>query len=279
MTNLLTGSGIDPGGPVFDAATVVLLRDGGDGLECLMLRKTEAQAFGGLWVFPGGRVEDRDGTELAGARQAAVREVVEETGLVIGVDALVPVAHWTPPTRAPRRYRTWFFVAPLPDGAGEVVVDGGEIGDHVWVRPGDALARHGRQEIELLPPTWMTLRRLADHNDVAHALADAAARPVERFTTEMRLNEDGVPVALWEGDVAYAAGRSTSATSAAEPPDAARATDATGAARVGASGSGTKLDLDAPGGRHRLVMDPAGWRYEHSPAPDAARTDRSDQTP
>ncbi|OWY60791.1 hypothetical protein B7486_67260, partial [cyanobacterium TDX16] len=46
---------------VIPAATVVLVRDAdGGGVETLMLRKTRGISFGGLWVFPGGRVEDAD---------------------------------------------------------------------------------------------------------------------------------------------------------------------------------------------------------------------------
>ena len=39
------------------AATVVLLRDGADGIETLMLRKNSKIAFAGMWVFPGGRID------------------------------------------------------------------------------------------------------------------------------------------------------------------------------------------------------------------------------
>ena len=108
------GSGEEP---MHDAATVVLVRDGAEGLECLMLRKTSGQAFGGLWVFAGGRVEPGDGSGLDGARAAAVREALEETGLVVDPADLVPISHWTPPVEAPRRYATWFFLAALPPGA------------------------------------------------------------------------------------------------------------------------------------------------------------------
>jgi 8-oxo-dGTP pyrophosphatase MutT (NUDIX family) len=226
MVDHLTGGSGDE--PLYDAATVVLVRDGAGGLECLMLRKTSGQAFGGLWVFAGGRVEPGDGTGLNGARAAAVREAQEETGLVVDPADLVPISHRTPPLEAPRRYATWFFLAPLPPGAADVVVDGGEIGDHVWTRPADAHARLTAGEIRLLPPTWVTLASLVPHADVGGAMAAARAGEIDRFLTHTAADGDTL-VMLWAPDAGY-----------------------------------ESRDLAAPGARHRLVMDPAGWRYEHS---------------
>ncbi len=50
--------------PVRPAATVMMIRDldGGDGIEVFMLRRTGRASFGaGMYVFPGGRVDDVDG--------------------------------------------------------------------------------------------------------------------------------------------------------------------------------------------------------------------------
>lgn len=226
MRRILTGGSGDA--PVTDAATVVLLRDVGAGLECLMLRKNAGQSFGGMWVFPGGRVEPDDGTGLDGARRATVREVVEETGLVISADDLVPLSHWVPPTDAPRRFATWFFVAALPAGAADVVIDGGEIGDQMWTAPERALDRHREGEVSLVPPTWVTLRWLADQATVEGALAAARSHEVDHYTTHL-VDDDGTLVATWAPDAAYESG-----------------------------------DLAAAGPRHRLTMDPAGWRFERS---------------
>jgi 8-oxo-dGTP pyrophosphatase MutT (NUDIX family) len=213
-----------------NAATVVLLRDGADGLETLLLRRNSKIAFGGMWVFPGGRVDpaDRAGLapddELHAARRAAVREAAEEAGLVVGETHLVPLSHWTPPAMAPKRFLTWFFVAPAPPDT--VVIDQGEIHEHAWLRPADALARRNALDIELAPPTWVTLEWLGAHRTVAAAMASAGAREPERFETRIALVDDG-PIALWFGDAGYE-------TSSA----------------------------DAPGARHRLWMAKSGWRYE-----------------
>ena len=64
------------------------------------------------------------------------------------------------PPEAPRRFSTWFFVAPAP-AAIDVAVDGTEIHDHAWLRPADVLAGRDAGQMELAPPTWVTLWHLA----------------------------------------------------------------------------------------------------------------------
>jgi 8-oxo-dGTP pyrophosphatase MutT (NUDIX family) len=49
-----------PGGPASPAATVAVVRDGANGLEVLLVHRNPEGSFAGLWVFPGGRVEDGD---------------------------------------------------------------------------------------------------------------------------------------------------------------------------------------------------------------------------
>lgn len=86
------------------AATVVLLRDGGEGLEVLLMRRPDTMAFApGMHVFPGGRVDpDHDGRipvhgsvpggtwadpDLARALiVAGVRETFEEAGVLLALD-------------------------------------------------------------------------------------------------------------------------------------------------------------------------------------------------
>jgi 8-oxo-dGTP pyrophosphatase MutT (NUDIX family) len=89
--------------PALDAATVVLLRDGVQGLEVYLMRRVAAMRFApGMYVFPGGRVEDRDygdvpvsgAPDLRGASGDAVlvcaaRETFEETGVLITTPSAV----------------------------------------------------------------------------------------------------------------------------------------------------------------------------------------------
>jgi len=192
---------------VIPAATVVLVRDAeGGGIETLMLRKTKGISFGGLWVFPGGRVDPEDwegvaeGDDEAAARRAAVREAQEEAGLEIDGDVMAWFSHWLPPPQAPKRYATYFFAAPMPPG--EVVIDDGEIRASAWMAAADAIARRDAGEIELAPPTWMTLHLLAGFDSVETLLAHAHEAEPEFFMTKVG-DDAGTFVAMWSGDAGY----------------------------------------------------------------------------
>jgi 8-oxo-dGTP pyrophosphatase MutT (NUDIX family) len=204
----------DPAHPAVPAATVVLVRDTAAGIEALLLRRNSRLAFaGGMWVFPGGRIDHDDfppgssrddGSDamLVAATNAAVREAKEEADLDVAPDGLVWFAHWTPPQNAgeARRFATFFFLARAPDGM--VAIDDGEIHDHEWMRPADAMRRRDEGEIELIAPTWVTLHDLAEQPDVATALAAARATAPEIYATRLA-SIDGGRASVWEGDVAY----------------------------------------------------------------------------
>lgn len=227
-----------PGAALWDpeaipAATVVVLRDGDDGLEVLLLRRDRDLSFaGGNWVFPGGRIDPGDhpsdctDLELA-ARAAAVREAAEEAGLALDPSELSRWSHWTPPPESPRRFSTAFFVAALQDGATQIVIDDGEIREFCWRRPLDMLERRDAGEVNLTPPTVITLHQLLPHADVAAALS--AERTVEHFATRVAVQGDTI-VAMYHGDAGYESG-----------------------------------DPDAAGARHRLLMSGGPWRYERRP--------------
>ena len=128
-----------------------------------MLRRTAKASFAAdAWVFPGGRIDPGDGADpgsMDAARQGAARETLEEAGVVVDPQALIPFSQWCPPPESPKRFLTWFFVAGSAS-ADEVTVDGAEITEHEWVRPADAIAARDEGRITLLPPTWVTLWEL-----------------------------------------------------------------------------------------------------------------------
>lgn len=215
------------------AATVVLLRDGAEGVETLMLHRTSKVHFGGMWVFPGGRIDAEDHALASGAdeaaRIAAARETREETGLLVRPDEFAYFAHWTPPPTTPRRYSTWFFATAL-DADDRIEVDGGEIQDHRWIHPEAMLAQHAEGAVDLAPPTWITLYHLARYAPVSMILERLDAAPHRIYETRIAKRSDGVRVALWEGDAGYA-----------------------------------DIDADRAGDRHRLVLaSEGGFIFENT---------------
>lgn len=132
----------------------------------------------------GGRVlPDPAWRRACNAGTATLADVLEACDLVVDGRALRVFSHWLTPIGAPRRYDTWFFVAPAPDGD-DGRPDDSELVASEWVRPGDALARARRGEIELIEPTLRSLVALERFRTAAELLAaldavprDGAGRP------------------------------------------------------------------------------------------------------
>jgi len=200
-------------------------------LEVLLLRRNAALLFaGGQWVFPGGAIDRGDFLEgsdlMTAAKQAAVREAREETGLRIDIDALQFFAHWTTPEGEGKRYATWFFAAAVAGAAADVEVDGGEIVDHRWLEPQRAIALHRAGEMDMLPPTFITLAELARCKTIQQVERMYVGRPVLEILPKFVATKSG-DVALYPLDSGYAAG-----------------------------------DAAVPGVRHRCYRAADGWHYE-----------------
>jgi 8-oxo-dGTP pyrophosphatase MutT (NUDIX family) len=176
------GEELNPGAPTEprQAATVIVLRGGGERIEVLLVKRNPAARFmGGAWVFPGGAVDTADGDDDRAHRVAGVREVEEEAGLRLpDADALVRFARWITPAQVRIRFDTHFFLASAPPGQ-EVRPDGGETVDARWFRPQGALAAHEDGEIELVFPTIKNLEALAAFGSADELLEWARGRSVE----------------------------------------------------------------------------------------------------
>ena len=214
------------------SATVVVLRAAATGIEVLLLQRAARPGAekAAPWVFPGGKVDeaDRTGTEdsdAAVARQAAVRELHEEAGLALDPESLLPFSRWVTPEISPKRFDTWFFVAEF-EISQPVQVDGVEIGRHRWMSPLEALAARQRGEIDLAPPTFVTLATVAAYETCNEARSGLASGPFITFRPQVCRTERG-PCMLYPGDAGYAA-----------------------------------RDPAREGSRHRLWALESGWRYE-----------------
>jgi 8-oxo-dGTP pyrophosphatase MutT (NUDIX family) len=181
------------------AATAILVRDGSDGLEVLLVQRNPEQRFmGGAWVFPGGAVHGDDADPVA----AAIRELEEEAGVRIeDVEELVPFSRWITPVEVKIRFDTYFYVAAAPPGA-EAQVDGSECVDARWIRPADALAAGERDELMLVFPTIKHLEQLAELRSVEHALEAARAREVQPILPKV-VHGDGEAHVLLPGEPGY----------------------------------------------------------------------------
>lgn len=136
--------------------------EGEAGVEVYLMRRTSTMVFAPeMHVFPGGAVESEDGAPASeeAFRAAAVREVEEETGVLIeDPAALVPFARWVTP-EVKRRYDTAFFAIAVPAEQLPALV-GTEASQARWVTPEQALAANAAGEMAMLPAHLGNPRRL-----------------------------------------------------------------------------------------------------------------------
>lgn len=208
-----------------DAATVVLVRDRETTFEVFLQRRLRSMAFAaGMYVFPGGAVEDSDRirgdalTSFNGAksvarmnrgaeldtyttRMAAYRETLEETGFRIAeLDDLVYIAHWVTPTVESRRYDTRFYAVVVDDPTDSPAVLS-EADESCWITPADALAGYGQGELAMLPPTVAVLSQFAGYAaaglDAAAAIAEAGRQLVRPMLPTVRADATAPDGIAW----------------------------------------------------------------------------------
>jgi 8-oxo-dGTP pyrophosphatase MutT (NUDIX family) len=111
-----------------DVALMVLSRRTSAGeVEILVARRHASSVRGGLWEYPGGKVEMNEAPVAA-----ALREVCEETGLAMGdiagsIEPLIIVDHTDPELARERTVRLHAFVAELTADARPEALGASEI--------------------------------------------------------------------------------------------------------------------------------------------------------
>lgn len=120
--------------------------------------------------------------------------LVVKGGLVLATDLLVPFAHWITPKPRPRRFDTYFYLAPAP-AAQQAVHDGTEAVDSIWVEPARAAADGAAKRVKMIFATHFNLLKLARSRDREAAFAAARADKIVTVCPEYRDTPQG---AMWE---------------------------------------------------------------------------------
>jgi|tagenome__1003787_1003787.scaffolds.fasta_scaffold20954302_2 8-oxo-dGTP pyrophosphatase MutT (NUDIX family) len=124
------------------------------------------------------------------SRELAMTEFLTRRGLVLRTDLLGVWAAWTTPVFEPKRFRTWFFVALLPEGQRTRDVSS-ESSEVTWLPVRDAVAMADRGEMLMMPPTYLTSLEVGGHDTAAEVMAEARARTVEMHTPGLEASGDG----------------------------------------------------------------------------------------
>lgn len=192
------------------AASIVLLRRGGRhshrALEVLMLRRSEKARFmPGVWVFPGGSLDEADGAEEAGLRACALRELAEEAGIELDAgEELVPFTRWITPEVIATRFDAWFFLALAPAHS-PPRADGVETTEARWFEPAAALEAQQAGELLLSFPTQTQLHWLAGFRTSDEAMAAYRERPIEPILPVVIADDAAEPRVVLPGEPDYPA--------------------------------------------------------------------------
>ncbi len=166
-------------------------------LVCAAVRETFEES-GVLLAGPSSEavVEDTTGDDWEAdrvaleTRELALTDFLTRRGLVLRTDLLGVWGAWTTPEFEPRRYRTWFFTARLPQGqrTRDVSTESSAV---AWVPALEAVEQVEAGEMGMMAPTYLMCLEVAEHEGPDEVLAQARDREVAMHTPE--------PVALPEG--------------------------------------------------------------------------------
>ncbi len=211
------------------ASTVCLVRERDD-LEVLMVQRPHSARFmPGVWVFPGGVVDEEAATYAverglatsADWEVAALRELVEETGVWVttegtfsfplvddvlaaltsspyelGIDHLTYFSNWITPSVFPIRFDTRFFLA-VEAGEVDATFNDEELIGVDWISPLEALQREDRGEWDVAFPTRKILELLGATSSVA-ALVDMleTLAPVPPIEPRLHVGQDNAKILM-----------------------------------------------------------------------------------
>lgn len=122
-------------------------------------------------------------------REFSFSEFLQRRGLVLRSDLLVPWSAWLTPIFEPRRYRTWFFAAALPEGQRTRDVSS-ESSSVVWMGVEEVAQQVEEKQMMMLPPTYFSCLQIARFDSPASVVAGARDRHVSMFMPEVIADGD-----------------------------------------------------------------------------------------
>jgi 8-oxo-dGTP pyrophosphatase MutT (NUDIX family) len=210
---------------LIDSASVLIIRDNvrTGKMEVLLVRRHDDIDFaGGAYVFPGGKRDTDDqmlkdygvlfSSDYGEVMSTAIREVYEESGMVIGkIDAIphefkklknkeititefinsagakifrdhiIPFARWVTPNIYSKRFDPRFFLAKAPINQ-IAVPDNNEIVETVWAEPLGFIEKNHKK---MIFPTIMNLNLLSQARSVEEAMEITRARKIVTVEPEI----------------------------------------------------------------------------------------------
>lgn len=129
------------------------------------------------------------------SRELAMTDFLAARGLVLRTDLLGVWDGWQTPVFEPKRYRTWFFVAHLPEGqrTRDVSTESDAV---VWMPAAEAADRADAGSLAMLPPTYLTCLEVGQHASAAEVFAAAEGRTVDMFTPAVEPLGEGFTLSM-----------------------------------------------------------------------------------
>jgi len=148
------------------------------------------------------------GEELAAARAELVAgrrgflEIIRDWSIRLAADRLVLCARWITPEALPHRYDARFFLEEAPPGV-EVSAEKGELVEHLWIRPQEALEVYFDFRLRLLYPTAKTLSWLEEGASVEEWRERFLKKRVTPILPRLRWDADGRVISTIPGEPRY----------------------------------------------------------------------------
>ena len=129
------------------------------------------------------------------SRELSMTDFLTRRGLVLRTDLLGAWWAWLTPIFKPKRYRTWFFVARLPEGqrTRDVSTESSSV---AWLPALAAVDQVEAGEMAMMPPTYLTCLDIGQHPTATAAFVAAEGRAVEMFMPQVEPLGDGFTLSM-----------------------------------------------------------------------------------